>query len=86
MPVAVYSSFLYLALVSQLLGFFVWNRGLALGGIARVSQTQLLQPFITLAASALLLSEPINRQTVIFAFMVAVSVGIGKRMPVHQSA
>lgn len=81
-----YASFLYLALVSQLFAFFVWYKGLALGGIARVSQTQLLQPFITLFASALFLGEVIDIETLIFVFLVVSSVWLGKRMPVRQKA
>ena len=84
LPLNVILSFLYLALVSQLFGFFFWNKGLALGGVARVSQTQLLQPIITLVASALLINETINVQTIVFATLVIVTVAIGKKMPIHQ--
>jgi drug/metabolite transporter (DMT)-like permease len=81
-PTEVWLVFLYLALVSQLIGFFFWNAGLALGGIARVGQTQLLQPFITIAASAWLLHESIDDKTLIVAALVAITVAIGKRMRV----
>ena len=84
LPLNVLLSFLYLALVSQLFGFFFWNKGLALGGVARVSQTQLLQPFVTLVASAFLINETINLQTIFFAILVIVTVAIGKKMPIHQ--
>ena len=50
LPTTVWMGFLYLALVSQLTAFFWWNRGLALGGVARVSQVQLIQPFVTIFA------------------------------------
>src|ERR1700749_1685179 len=43
---------LYVALFSQWIGFFAWNAGIAMGGIARVSQVQLLQPFVTFALAA----------------------------------
>jgi len=78
------ASFLYLALISQLFAFFMWYKGLSLGGIARVSQTQLLQPFITLFASALFLGEVIDIETMIFVFLVVSSVWLGKQMPVRQ--
>ena len=81
-----YASFLYLALISQLLAFFVWYKGLALGGIARVSQTQLLQPFITLFASVLFLGEVIDFETMLFVFLVVSSVWLGKRMPIREKA
>ena len=38
--------------MSQYIGFFFWNAGLALGGVARVSQVQLLQTFVTLVIAA----------------------------------
>ena len=81
-----FASFLYLALVSQLFAFFVWYKGLALGGIARVSQAQLLQPFVTLFASVLFLGEVIDIETMIFVLLVISSVWIGKRMPIRQKA
>ena len=40
--------FAYVALFSMWIGFFAWYRGLALGGTVRVSQVQLLQPFLGL--------------------------------------
>ncbi len=84
LPLNVILSFLYLALVSQLFGFFLWNKGLALGGIARVSQTQLMQPFVTLLASAYLINETVSLQTILFAVLVVCIVAIGKKMPVYQ--
>ncbi len=81
-PVA-WLAFLYVALFSQLLGFFAWNRGLALGGVARVSQVQLLQTFLTIFASAVLLGERIDLITLGFAVFVVAAVAIGRRMPVN---
>lgn len=83
-PVYAWLSFLYLALFSQLIGFFFWNKGLALGGISRVSQIQLVQPFITIIASAILLAERLEISSVIFAVLVVATVGIGKTMPIHK--
>ena len=72
-------SFLYLALVSQWLSFLFWNKGLVLGGIARVSQTQLLQPFITIMFSIVLLGERLDFTTLLFAGLVALVVVIGRK-------
>jgi drug/metabolite transporter (DMT)-like permease len=83
-PLSVHASFLYLALVSQLFGFFFWYKGLAMGGIARVSQIQLIQPFITLLVSALILREVIDIETSIFVVLVVSSVWLGKKMPIRQ--
>ena len=49
------AAFAYLGAFSMYLGFCAWNVALAVGGIARISQLQLLQTFVTLFVSALLL-------------------------------
>jgi drug/metabolite transporter (DMT)-like permease len=81
-PFAVRSSawigFAYAALMSMYLGFFPWNAGLAMGGVARVSQVQLLQTFVTLIVSALFLGEKIDAATLIFAVAVVGVVLIGR--------
>src|SRR5690606_17194471 len=46
-PVWSWIGLAYVALMGQYLGFFAWNAGLAIGGIAHVSQVQLLQTFVT---------------------------------------
>ncbi|WP_421706673.1 DMT family transporter [Algihabitans sp.] len=83
--VGAWAGFLYVALISQLAGFFVWYRGLALGGVARVGQVQLLQPFLTLVIAALLLAEPITATTLAFSVLVVGLVVIGRRQPVRQA-
>ena len=50
----------YVSLFSMLIGFVFWYRGLALGGVAGVSQLQLLQPFFGLILAALLLKETVG--------------------------
>ena len=49
----------YVSVFSMLIGFVFWYRGLALGGIAGVGQLQLMQPFLGLALSAVVLGETI---------------------------
>ncbi|BAW79452.1 DMT (drug/metabolite transporter) superfamily permease [Candidatus Nitrosoglobus terrae] len=85
LPINIWVSFLYLALVSQLFALFFWNKSLALGGVARVSQTLLIQPFITIAASQILIGEEINTTTVIFAWLVVTTVAISRRMPIYEN-
>src|ERR1700749_811121 len=55
---------MYVTLFSQWIGFFAWNAGLAMGGIARVSQVQLLQVFVTFALAAVFNGEIITLQIV----------------------
>lgn len=70
---------LYVALFSQWIAFFAWNAGLAMGGIARVSQVQLLQPFITFALAAYFNDEAITLQILLFAAAVVATVAISTR-------
>jgi drug/metabolite transporter (DMT)-like permease len=70
---------LYVALFSQWIGFFAWNAGLAIGGIARVSQVQLLQPFVTFALASIFNDETITLQILLFAAAVVVTVAISTR-------
>ncbi len=79
-PWSSWLGFGYLTLVSQLLGFFAWYHGLAIGGIARVSQTQLLQLFMTLLASAALLGERLEPRTLGYGILVVAIAGIGTRL------
>jgi drug/metabolite transporter (DMT)-like permease len=72
-------AFAYLGLMSQWIGFFFWYRGLALGGIARVSQVQLLQLFFTLAFSAVLLGESINASMIVVAIATVGLIAVGRR-------
>ena len=78
-PPLAWAGFAYVGVFSMFLGFFAWYRGLALGGIAVVGQTQLLQPFLTLFASALLLGEALDPATFVAAGLVILSIAIGRR-------
>lgn len=68
--------FAYVSLASQFLGFIPWYHGLALGGIARVGQLQLAQPFLTVFASAWLLGEGLDLITIGFAVLVVLLVAL----------
>ena len=61
------------------LGFFAWYRGLALGGMLRVSQVQLLQPFLSMVLAVPLLGESLDAGTVAFALAVMVTVFLANR-------
>jgi drug/metabolite transporter (DMT)-like permease len=73
----------YIALISQLLAFLPWYIGLAMGGIAPVSQLMLLLPFVTIAFGHFLIGEALDDATIAFCLAVAVIVLIGKRMPIR---
>lgn len=82
--VGTWIAFAYVALVSQLFGFFLWYHALAIGGIARVSQVQLLQPFFTLFAAGLWFGEHITPLMIVFVVAVVLVVAVGRKMPVQR--
>ena len=71
--------FAYVSVVSMFLAFVVWYKGLALGGIARIGQLQLLQPFLTILAAAILLREHVSWAEVLAALVVIACVIFGRR-------
>ncbi len=75
---AAWGAFAYITLISQIAGFFAWYNGLALGGIARVGQVQLLQAFFTIAAAAWLFGEQVEPLTWLAAAAVVVTIAIGR--------
>jgi drug/metabolite transporter (DMT)-like permease len=78
-------AFAYVAVFSMWLGFFAWYRGLAVGGAVRVSQVQLVQPFLSLIFAVPLLGEKIDAMTLGFGLAVIATVFVGKKMPVGNA-
>jgi drug/metabolite transporter (DMT)-like permease len=74
----------YTTVFSTVVGFFFWYRGLALGGVARVGQVQLVQPFLSLGGAWLLLGEPLSAANCGFALAVIGVVAAGRRMQVRR--
>ena len=77
--------FVYVSLFSMWIGFFAWYRALALGAV-RVSQIQLIQPFLSLLFAVPLAGERLDSVTLLFALAVIATVYMGKKMPVNQKA
>jgi drug/metabolite transporter (DMT)-like permease len=73
--------FAYVSLFSMWIGFFAWYRALALGAV-RVSQIQLMQPFLSLLFAVPLAGERLDLATLLFALAVMATVYAGKKMPV----
>jgi drug/metabolite transporter (DMT)-like permease len=74
----------YVSVVSQFVGFFAWYHGMHLAGVARVGQIQLLQPFLTVIFSALLLGEQITTEMVIAVCIVIGCVALGKQASITR--
>lgn len=85
-PADAWIALLYLGLMSQFIGFFAWNAGLVMGGISRVSQIQLLMPFVVVLMAAVVNREVIDIETILFAAAVVLTVAIGTRMRVTRTA
>ncbi|WP_310741059.1 DMT family transporter [Ideonella aquatica] len=81
---ASWGAFAYVTVFSMWLGFFAWYRGLALGGALRVSQVQLIQPFLSLLLAVPVLGEALKPATLGFSVAVIAVVFVGKRMPVGR--
>jgi drug/metabolite transporter (DMT)-like permease len=81
--VMAWGGFAYVTLFSMWLGFFAWYRALALGGMVRVSQVQLLQPFLALLFAVPVLGERLEPTTLLFALAVIATVFVGRKMPAH---
>jgi drug/metabolite transporter (DMT)-like permease len=83
---AAWGGLAYVTLFSMWLGFFAWYRALALGGTVRVSQVQLLQPFLALLFSVPILGEHLDATTLFFSLAVVATVFVGRRLPAHTPA
>lgn len=81
---AAWVGFAYVSLFSMFIGFFFWYKGLALGGIARVGQVQLMQPFLTLLGAALILGEVLEGRTFLFALAIVAVVAVGRKMVIKR--
>lgn len=79
-PPSAWVGFGYVALCSMWLGFFAWYRALALGGTVRISQVQLLQPFLSIVAAVPILGERVDLATVVFLFAVMGVVFASRRV------
>ncbi len=73
---------LYLGVASQLVGFFFFYGGMAVGGVARVSQVQLLQLFLTIAFAHLFLGETVSLWFWLTAAAVVLLVAVSRLAPV----
>jgi drug/metabolite transporter (DMT)-like permease len=83
-PAPAWAGLAYVSLVSQYFAFFVFNAAMAMGGVARVGQLMLLQPFVIVALSVPVNGERFQIETVLFAAAVVATVVIGQRMRVTR--
>ena len=84
--VSAWGGFAYVTVFSMWLGFFAWYRGLALGGAVRVSQVQLVQPFLALLFAVPVLGERLDAATVFFSLSVIAVVFVSKHLPTSRTS
>jgi drug/metabolite transporter (DMT)-like permease len=84
-PAPAVAGLLYVSVFSVFIGFFFWNAGLAIGGVARVGQVQLLQAFVTIGLAALLNGETIGWDTLGFAALVVAIVIAARKQSVAKA-
>lgn len=85
LPLSGWAAFAFLAVINSLIGFFFWYKALALGGVTKISQVQLLQTFFTFIFAALWLGEEITLIMVIFLIITLIIVWLSKKIPVTRS-
>lgn len=76
-----WGAFAFLALINSLIGFFFWYKALALGGVPKISQIQLLQTFFTFGFAKLWLGEDITLLMVAFMVLTILIVWVSKQIP-----
>ena len=76
-------SLIYVGFFSMFIGFFFWYKGIAIGGISRVGQVQLIQPFLTIIGAYFLTNEKITFLNILFAFMVLIIIIIGRKTKIE---
>lgn len=84
-PAGAWLGLLYVSAISMFAGFYAWYRGLAMGGIAKISQLQLGQPVLTLGWSVLLLGERVTSGTALAGLAVVASVALTQRSRRHTT-
>ncbi|AWP73898.1 DMT family transporter [Bordetella bronchiseptica] len=73
----------YLGVFPMWIGFFIWYRAMTVGGAVRVSQVQLLQPFLALLFAVPIVGESLDGLTIAFSLAIIAIVYLGKRARVN---
>lgn len=83
---AAWAGFAYLGVFSIFLGFFFWNAAMGIGGIAKIGQLQLLQPFLTMMFATLVAEEALEARLFGDATVVVLIVAAAQRLKVRGPA
>src|ERR1700722_16605050 len=76
-PAEAWAGLIYLTAVSQFIGFYFYYKGLALGGITKMSQVQLLLPFLAIFAAHWILGEEVDGSVILGVLAITAIVAAG---------
>ena len=85
-PVSAWLGFVYVAVFSMWVGMMIWYHALHIGGAVRVSQVQIIHPFLTIMFSVPVLGERFEWLTLLFAGAVVWTAYMGKKVPIQTTA
>jgi drug/metabolite transporter (DMT)-like permease len=85
-PAPAWAGLAYVSFISQFFAFFVFNAAMAMGGVARVGQLMLLQPFVIVTLSVPVNGERFDVSTLLYAAAVVAAVLVGQRMRVSRTS
>lgn len=84
-PLSSWIGMAYVGIVSMFLASVFWYRGLAIGGVSRIGQINLLVPLIALVWSKYFLDEEITPTAISTAVVVLVAMIVCLKSRVHKS-
>lgn len=73
------AALIFMGIFPQYVAFFSWYKAMALAGVAKVSQLQLLQPFMTVVIAAIFMHEVVYWDTWLALIIVVSTVFIARR-------
>jgi drug/metabolite transporter (DMT)-like permease len=79
-----WAGLIYGGVIVQFVAYACWNAALAIGGVSRVGQLQVLQPLFTIVIAALILGEAVDAETVLFAVAIVIVVALSRRTTIRE--
>ncbi|MGN8246042.1 DMT family transporter [Cellulomonas soli] len=78
-PLSAWAALLWMAAVGMIGGFVAWYHALRTGGVARISQLQLVQPLLAIAWSSVLLGESVPASLLLTGVLTVACVAVAQR-------
>lgn len=78
-PASAWAALVWMAFVGMIGGFVAWYHALRTGGVARISQLQLVQPLLAIAWSSVLLGEQVPPTLLVAGVLTVACVAVAQR-------